>query len=217
MTTNDQTDRVTFYFDPLCPWAWLTSLWIREVRRHRPLEVEWKFFSLAGINDREDVWHGPLRIAALARQEGGNEAVDRAYLALGRLFHERTDSFDQIETLAEVAQPYLADVGLDPSLASRALQDPRTLEIVMSDHRQAAEKLGAFGVPWLVVDGDELGFFGPVIGELLEGERAVELWDHFRWVGAQPYLYELKRGGRKSLPKLPGLSARFSEQVTSAR
>ena len=52
MESTDSTPRLTFYFDPLCPWAWLTSLWIREVRRLRPLEVEWKFFSLAGVNER---------------------------------------------------------------------------------------------------------------------------------------------------------------------
>lgn len=203
--------RVTFYFDPLCPWAWLTSLWVREVRRQRPLNVEWRFFSLAGINDRAEAWHGPLRICALARREGGNEAVDRAYLALGRLFHERAESFEKIDDLADLAQPYLAEVGLDPSLAPRALDDAGTLDEVLSDHRESVDTLGAFGVPWLLVEGDDLGFFGPVIGELVEGEEALALWDHFQFVGSRPYLYELKRGGRKSMQKLPGLSARFSE------
>ncbi|MGI8825036.1 MAG: DsbA family oxidoreductase [Chloroflexota bacterium] len=217
MTHELDATNLTFYFDPLCPWAWLTSLWIREVRRYRQVDVQWKFFSLAGINDREDQWHGPLRIAALARSEGGNEAVDRAYLALGRLFHERSDSFDAIGDLADVARPYLADVGLEPTLAPRALDDPSTLEEVMTDHHEAVERLGAFGVPWLIVGDDDNGFFGPVVGELLLGEEAVALWDHFRWVGTRPYLYELKRGARKSMTDLDGLSARFSEEIPAAR
>ncbi|HLJ67666.1 MAG TPA: DsbA family protein [Chloroflexota bacterium] len=217
MTTNQPTERVEFFFDPLCPWAWLTSLWIREVQKHHPLHVEWKFFSLAGINDRADEWHGPLRIAALARREGGNDAAGRAYLALGRLFHERSDSFDQIGELAELAAPYLEDVGLPGDLSSRALQDESTLEDVLADHRPAVEKLGAFGVPWIVVEGDERGFFGPVVGEDLRGQEAVDLWHHFRWMANRPYLYELKRGGRKRLQDLSGLSLRFGEPVSAAR
>lgn len=209
METTTPT-RVTFYFDPLCPWAWLTSLWIREVRRHRPIEVEWKFFSLAGVNEREDTWHGPLRIAALARREGGNDAVDRAYLALGRLFHERSDSFEAIAELESLARPYLTEAGLDPELAARALSDPSTTEDVVSEQQDAIERLGAFGVPWIVLEGEEFGFFGPVINEALQGEEALALWDHFAFMGTRSYLFELKRG-RKSLQSLQGLSATFSE------
>jgi 2-hydroxychromene-2-carboxylate isomerase len=217
MTVSNQTERVDFYFDPLCPWAWITSLWIREVRDQRPLDIEWKFFSLAGVNERADVWHGPLRIAALARRESGNDATDRAYLALGRLFHEREKSFDEIEQLADLAGPYLSEVGLDSSLARRALDDPKTLEEVLADHTDAVERLKAFGVPWIVVDGDEMGFFGPVIGELPEGEKAVELWEHFQWIGRQQYLFELKRGGRKKIQTLKGLSERFIREPAGSR
>jgi predicted DsbA family dithiol-disulfide isomerase len=212
MVSTDSTTRLTFYFDPLCPWAWLTSLWIREVRRHRPIEVEWKFFSLAGVNEREDKWHGPLRIAALARREGGNEAVDRVYLALGRLFHERTDSFEEIDDLATIAGPYLADVGLDAELASRSLSDQSTVDEVVNEQKDAIDRLGTFGVPWLVIDDEEYGFFGPVINEALQGDEALALWDHFRFIGTRPYLFELKRG-RKSMQALSGLSATFSDRA----
>jgi 2-hydroxychromene-2-carboxylate isomerase len=215
---EDSPTTVHFYFDPLCPFAWLTSLWIREVRKDRPVQVEWKFFSLAGADDPDDTWHGPLRIAALARREGGNAAVDAAYLALGRFFHERPESFQEIDRLAELIAPYLADVGLDPALASRALGDPSTTDEVLRDHREAMDRYAAFGVPWLVVDGDEAGFFGPVIGELLKGNDAVTLWDDFVRMSARPYLYELKRG-RKGLQDLDGLSAGFEperEKVGSA-
>jgi 2-hydroxychromene-2-carboxylate isomerase len=216
MVDSNGPTQLTFYFDPLCPWAWLTSLWVREVRRHRPLDVEWRFFSLAGVNEREDKWHGPLRIAALARREGGNDAVDRAYLALGRLFHERTDAYDLIDNLAEVAQPYLRDVGLDPTLAPRALEDPSTVEEVIAEQQEATDRLGAFGVPWIVMGDEEYGFFGPVINEALKGEEALALWDHFQFVGTRPYLFELKRG-RKKLGSLSGLSQSYSQQEVGAR
>jgi predicted DsbA family dithiol-disulfide isomerase len=212
MESTDSTARLTFYFDPLCPWAWLTSLWIREVRRRRPLEVEWKFFSLAGVNERDDKWHGPLRIAALARREGGNDAVDRAYLALGRLFHERTDSFENIDELATLAEPYLVDVGLDADLAMRALADQSTVDDVVNEQKDAIDQLGAFGVPWIVLGDEEYGFFGPVINEALQGDEALALWDHFRFMGTRPYLFELKRG-RKSMQALTGLSATFSDRA----
>lgn len=202
-------DRVQFYFDPLCPFAWVTSLWVREVRRQRGLDVEWKFFSLAG--DSEDTWHGPLRIAALARREGGNEAVDLAYLALGRLFHETENSFDRINELADVAREYLAEVGLDPRLAARALADPSTVEDVLSDHRDAMNRMGTFGVPWLIVNSDEMGFFGPVIGEMVYGDAALELWDDFARMSTRTSLYELKRG-RKTLGPLNDLSERYLPQ-----
>jgi len=102
---------------------------------------------------------------------------------------------------------------LDPSLARRALDDPTTLDDVLNEHRDAVERMKAFGVPWIVVDGDDMGFFGPVIGELPEGRRAVELWEHFRWMGRQPYLYELKRGGRKKMQDLYGLSSGFADRI----
>jgi hypothetical protein len=182
------------------------------VRRHRPLDIEWKFFSLVGVNEREDKWHGPLRIAAMARREGGNEAVDRAYLALGRLFHERTDSYDIIDELATVAGPYLSDVGLDAELAKRALEDESTVDEVVREQVDATDRLGAFGVPWIVIGDEEYGFFGPVINEALRGEEALALWDHFLFMGTRPYLFELKRG-RKTMQSLAGLSSGFSERA----
>lgn len=208
---------VRFYFDPVCPWAWLTSLWAREVRNQRQLDIEWKFFSLAEVNEREPIRCGPLRIAAQARQEGGNAAVDLAYLALGRMIHERHERFENEEELIAKVQPALQNIGLDPGLAARALENDSTLADVLCEHREAVESFEAFGVPWLVLDDGAKGFFGPVIGEHLTGETATKLWDHFIWVSAQPYLFELKRS-RANLPKLAGLSAglEYSTQQSAA-
>lgn len=211
------TTRAAFYFDPACPWAWVTSLWAREVQKVRPVEFEWKFFSLAEVNELEPERNTALRVIAQARREGGNEAVGLAYLAIGRAFHEdRIDRGGSPEDIAEGVKPQLEAIGLDPAIADRALSDDSTLEEVLSEHRESVEKYNAFGVPWIVLDGEEHGFFGPVIGEKLEGEAAGELWDHFTWLDTQPYLYELKRG-RAKLPPLAGLSAGLGERqpVTS--
>jgi 2-hydroxychromene-2-carboxylate isomerase len=210
--------KLTYYFDPLCPFSWLTSLWIREARRHADIDVEWKFFSLAAINegDVEGVATVPLRTAALARREGGNEAVDLVYLATGRLLHEQRVRPESPEEEAEALHDVLAEVGLDPSLAARAIQDPSTLQDVLREHEEAVEKLGAFGVPWLVIEGEEPGYFGPVVNDLLERDEAIELWEHFKWFATQPYLFELKRP-RIALPDLKGLSARFGAPAHATR
>ncbi|GAC1327706.1 MAG: DsbA family protein [Chloroflexota bacterium] len=200
--------KVAFYFDPLCPWAWLTSLWAREVREHREIEIEWKFFSLAEVNELGAERNGPLRIAAQARRERGNEGVDRAYLGLGRLIHEQRFKFETLDELQDRAGQALSEVGLDAALADRALADGTTLEDVLTEHRHAVSDYATFGVPWVVLDESAPGFFGPVIGERFRGEQAAELWDHFKWIDSQPALFELKRG-RAHLPKLHGLSEEF--------
>lgn len=205
-------DRVAFYFDPLCPWCWITSVWMREVQTQRQIDVEWKFFSLAEVNELDEVRYGPLRVCALARREGGNDAVARAYVALGGLIHEGGIRITSQDVLEREGPPALEAEGLDGSLVHRALQDESTLEDVKVEHRDAVERYEAFGVPWLVLDGQEKGFFGPVVGELLEGARALELWDHTLWVLAQPYLYEFKRG-RQPLPAL----RKDREAATAAR
>jgi 2-hydroxychromene-2-carboxylate isomerase len=206
---------LTFYFDPLCPWAWLTSLWAREVRDHRSIDIEWKFFSLGAINELDPHTYLPLRACALARREGGNDAVDRAYLALGRMFHEHRQRPENEEELIQFAREHLEDVGLDPDLVTRALADSTTLDDVLSEHQDSVERLHAFGVPWVLVDGQEPGFFGPVINEYLKGERAAELLDHYVWLASQPYLFEIKRTER-TLPKLKGLSASFTTAAHAA-
>lgn len=206
---------VTFYFDPLCPWAWLTSLWAREVREAGDIDIEWKFFSLQAVNELDADRNGALRICAQARREGGNEAVDRAYLALGRMTHERRERYETLDELRAIAPKALEEVGLDPGIVERALADDTTSDEVLREHKEAVEKYDAFGVPWIVLDDGTKGFFGPVIGERLRGEEAKALWDHFLFMSGQPCLYELKRG-RAKLPKLQDLSNEFLQDVPVA-
>ncbi len=185
---------LTFFFDPVCPWAWRTSLWVREVRQVRPLDVQWKVFSLGTVN-RDPLGAGPveldpaLRTLVLARRTGGNDAVDRLYLALGQARHDRREDLKS-DSVIEAA---LVEAGLDRGLLRQALDDPSTNEEALAEHREATGKFDAFGVPWLVLDDQPFGFYGPVITEVPRGEAAAELWSHASWMLTQPYLYEFKR------------------------
>lgn len=187
---------LTFYFDPVCPWAWRTSLWIREVQKVQSLEVEWKVFSLSEMNRGNDPLaaehaqsDAALRAIVAARRSAGNDAVDRLYLALGRARHDRRENLKD-EGVIEAA---LEEAGLDRALLRQALDDPTTDEDVKKEHRGAVDKYDAFGVPWLVLGGQRIGFFGPVVSEVPSGDAAAELWHHTAWMIQQPYLYELKR------------------------
>ncbi len=187
---------LTFYFDPVCPWAWRTSLWVREVQKVQPLDVEWKVFSLSEMNrgndplaDEHAQSDAVLRALVLARRVAGNDAVDRLYIALGQARHDRRENLKD----GGVIEAALEEAGLDRALLRQALDDPSTDEAVRSEHREATEKYDAFGVPWLVLAGQRIGFFGPVIDEVPTGEAAAELWRHTSWMIQQPYLYELKR------------------------
>src|SRR5215204_3965061 len=138
MPANGSAQQVQFYFDPICPWAWRTSLWIREVAKVRPIDVEWKFLSLdlanraAGNPPKEGhlrSWK-PMRAMALARRQGGVAAVDRLYLAVGRARHERGQLLDDEEMLAGA----LAEAELDGGLLAAALGDPTTEQEIREEH-----------------------------------------------------------------------------------
>ena len=201
-----QSDRVhlDFYFDVLCPYAWRTSLWLREVARQRPVAVTWKQLSLGIVNQAErspdylqkDLTLGRLFIAA--ERLGGNDAVDRLYLALGDVIHgQQLDPQDDT-----VLQRTLTTAGLPADLKDAALSDETTEQEYRASHEAAVAK-GGFGVPFLVFEGSDSGYFGPVVEPVPAGQAALELWDFTRWAAQQPYLWELKRDrkGRKLAPQ----------------
>jgi 2-hydroxychromene-2-carboxylate isomerase len=188
--------RVRFHFDPLCPWAWESSKWIREVEKVRDIEVEWRLFSLRLINDKneepladlQDKGTATLRTMALVRREEGNRAVGRVYEELGKRIHE-----DPSEDLDQAAvRSSLVDSGLNPSIIDRALNDDSTMEDVRAEHGAALSEVGAFGVPTIVLPTGQ-GMFGPVIAKASTGEAAGELWDHVEWLIRQDGFFELKR------------------------
>jgi 2-hydroxychromene-2-carboxylate isomerase len=191
---------IDFYFDPACPLAWRTALWIREARRVRPLHVTWRFFSLEVVNRAEgtkpDYRHdgswASMRVLDLARRRGGNEAVERLYLTLGTTQHWQKESIKEYS----VIQAALQKAGLAPELLEAALEDETTIEDVLADHQQAVRRYWAFGVPTIAVVGHDIGFYGPIIHTAPQGEEAGELWDYTAWALRQPNLFELKRDRR---------------------
>ena len=184
---------VVFYLDPICPWTWRAALWMREVRDVRPLDIEWRFFSLD--KNRENEWVDgrsgvALRTLALARRQGGAEAVERLYVALGQARHDRR------EDLADpaVVDAAVAAAGLAADLRARAVADPSTREEIEREHTAVAEQRKAFGVPLVVLDGGEgPALFGPVISEVPQGEDAGQVWDRVSWLSRRREFYELKR------------------------
>ncbi len=189
------TERVRFHFDPLCPWAWETSKWIREVENVRDIDVQWRLFSLTLVNaNGEDPLTDPeargvsaLRTLALVEREHGNEAADYLYRAIGERVHEGDEPLT-----TDVVRSALGDSGLDASLVDSALDDDSTAQEVRAQHEAAAADAGCFGVPTIVLESGQ-GIFGPVISRASQGEQAGELWDHVRWLAEQDGFFELKR------------------------
>ena len=158
--------------------------------------MQWKVFSLTEINRGDDplaAEHAEsdavLRAVILARRRGGNEAVDRFYQALGRA------RYDQQRKLADpgVVEEALEEAGLDRALLQAALEDPTTNHDALKEHREAVEAVGAFGVPWLVLDGRPFGFYGPIISEVPRGQDALDLWEHTAYFLKHETFFELKR------------------------
>jgi 2-hydroxychromene-2-carboxylate isomerase len=188
-------DRISFHFDPICPWAWQGSRWIREVEKVRDIDVEWKLFSIKLVNEGRDdpladehVKGTPaLRTMALVRREGGNTVTGRLYEALGTRVHE-----DGEDLSPDTVRAALKDVGLPPELVNAAMDDDSTMDEVRAEHEAAVSEAGCFGVPTIVSSSGK-GIFGPVISTAPRGEEAGELWDKVAWLLEKETFFELKR------------------------
>ncbi len=202
MDTQNNSVNLRFYFDPVCPWAWRTSLWIREVQQVRPLQVEWDFLSLKAVNSGKESLKDShirsekgFRVMALVRRhysaQEANQLIDRLYLALGQACHERKEDVG----LDEVVIAAIMQAGLDPALLEAAMEDSTTLDDVQASHNGAIAA-GGFGVPTLLLT-DTVpalkGTFGPVIDKVPTGEDAGQLWDRVHWMMQRPEFFELKR------------------------
>jgi len=198
MTNYDVTHHVRFLFDPICPWAYQASLWIREVAKVRPLNIEWGLLSLEFINrdTKDDEYLAPLRrnrltfrLLEYARQVGGNKALDDLYLAIGEARHERNRSLTDQKMLEKA----LASAGLPISLLEATRTNQKIDEQLELAYAQATAK-GAFGVPTLFLNDGQTPFYGPLIEIVPTGDEAGQLWDHTSAMISLPYFYELKRG-----------------------
>jgi 2-hydroxychromene-2-carboxylate isomerase len=216
MTEPQTTERIGFHFDVMCPWAYQTSLWIREVRRLTGLGIDWRFFSLEEINRTEGKKHpwerdwsygwGMLRVAALLRRTSMDDC-DRFYAAAGRALHiEGRKPHDP-----DVAKKILSSIGLDPGVVDAAIADATTHDDVRADH-DAVVSIGGFGVPTLAFEGGG-HLYGPVITPAPLGEDAVALWQIVTATRRLPHLYELKRP--KSAGDLEHIQREFTPYLTA--
>ncbi len=183
-----------FWFDPLCPYCWVTSRWILEVEKVRDIEVHWHAMSLGVLNEPEDapadyyqdkVWWMP-RVAIAAANKEGDEVLGPLYTAMGRRIHH-----DQNKDVAAVIADSLAEVGLPADLADAATSGEYDEDLRRS-HHAGMDKVGkGVGTPAIHING--VAFFGPVITRIPTGEAAGRLWDATVDLASFPYFFELKR------------------------
>jgi protein-disulfide isomerase-like protein with CxxC motif len=194
---EQETTVVDFWFDPICPWAWIASRWILEVEQVRPVKTAWHVMSLSVLNaDKEDLpdgyrqllatgW-GPVRICIAAEQQYGPEVLGRLYTALGTRFHHEKAPRERA-TYEEA----LAEAGLPTSLADAA-ESTEYDEAVRASHRDGMDRVGyEVGTPVISVNGTSV--FGPVVSPIPRGEAAARLWDGVLLVASTDGFFELKR------------------------
>ncbi len=194
--TRVRRQPVEMWFDPMCPWAWMTSRWLMQVETVRPVRVTWSVMSLAVLNEGRDLpeqyralmehaW-GPVRVIIAAQTAHGDKVIKKLYDAMGNRIHlqARTD-YDQV--IAEA----LAECKLPAELAKAAHQKKYDAALKRS-HKRAISLVGTdVGTPVISVGG--VAFFGPVVSPAPKGEAAGRLWDGCVLVTGTPGFFELKR------------------------
>jgi protein-disulfide isomerase-like protein with CxxC motif len=187
---------VDFWFDPLCPWAWMTSRWLHEAAAVRDLEPRWHIMSLAVLNEGREVpeeYQAAMerslamgRVAVAASAKAGEEVLGDLYTALGTRIHVAGREIDR--TLVEEA---LDEVGLPSDLADAMASDEHD-RALRESHQRAMDLVGEdVGTP--VVSVADVAFFGPVVTPAPKGEAAGRLWDGVLAVAGTPGFFELKR------------------------
>ena len=188
---------VDFWFDPICPWAWIASRWLLEVAKLRPVHPRWHVMSLSVLNeDKPDLperykellekgW-GPVRVAIAAEQKAGPEILGPLYTALGTRFHQ-----DKAPNERATIEAALAEVGLPADLAG-AMDSTEFDEALRASHADGMDRVGyEVGTPVISVHGTS--FFGPVLSPIPRGQDAARLWDGVLLVAKTDGFFELKR------------------------
>ena len=202
MTASATRDRADFWFDPFCPFCWITSRWILEVEKVRNIEVRFHVMSLAVLNEDTDVsreyrerledsW-GPVRVAVAAAQREGKDILEPLYTAMGKRIH----NWD-IKDMPRVIAESLEELGLPSELAEAADSDEYD-DAIRESHYAGMVQVGKdVGTPTIAFNGT--AFFGPVLTRIPDGDEAGEIWDASVTLASYPYFFELKRERTDSL------------------